>query len=74
MNQISFRVAILVTDFEVGQQTDIGGDLVSRRTKGSKGRQHISIDLSRVGLGSDRIGILEARQFGNKSIKFLHLE
>jgi len=69
----AFQVAIRKTDLKIGQQTDVGGDLVGCRTQRSKRCQHIRVDLSRVGLRSDRIGVLEPRQFGDKSVKFLDL-
>jgi hypothetical protein len=44
---------------EVRQQPDISRDLVRRRTKARQWRKDVDVDLARVCLGRDGVGVLK---------------
>ena len=50
---------------QIRQEPDISSDLVRRRTKRSKGRQHVCVNFAGVRLRGDGVGILETREFGH---------
>lgn len=58
---------------EVGQETDVGGDLVSSSAERCEGAENVNVDLARVGLSGDRVGLGEARELGHESVKLLNL-
>jgi hypothetical protein len=59
-------------NLEVRQQPDIGRDLMRRRTKARQRRQDVDVDLARIRLGRDGVGILEPTQFGDAFIQRLY--
>jgi len=58
---------------QVGQETDIGGNLVDGGTERGHGHQDIDINLARVGLASDGVVLLESGKLGNALIQILNL-
>ena len=59
---------------EVREQSDVGRDLVRGGSEGREGTENVNVDLARVGLARDRVGVLEAREFRNELVEFLDLE
>lgn len=53
---------------EVGQQTDIGGDLVASGTKARERVEDVNVDLARVGLTTHRVGFRKSREFSDELI------
>lgn len=58
---------------QVGEQPDVGCDLVCRRGERGEGGEDVDVDLARVRLASDGVGILEARELGNERVERLDL-
>jgi hypothetical protein len=56
---------------QVREQPDIGRNLVRRGAEACQGRQDIDVNFARVGLGRNRIGVAETREFGDQRIQFL---
>lgn len=63
----------LLNLLEVGEKTNIGGDLMSGSSQGSEGTENVDVDLAGVGLSSDGVGLAEARELGDESIELLDL-
>ena len=57
---------------EASEQPDIGRDLVRCCAKTRQRRQDIDVDLARIRLGRDRVGVLKPAQFGDPFIQRLH--
>ena len=45
---------------EVGEEPEVGRELVRGRAEAGERREDVDVDLARVGLRGDRIGVLEA--------------
>lgn len=58
---------------QVGEQTDVGGHLVDGGTERGKGAEDIGVDLTRVGLASDGVGVAEARELSDALVESLDL-
>jgi hypothetical protein len=61
------------TYLEVSQQPDVSSDLVGSRTQRSQGCKDVRVDLPRVSLGSNRVGIFKAGKLGDKLVKLFDL-
>jgi len=70
-----FRTCIPETraHLEVCQQPDISRDLMCRCTETRQRCQDVDVDLARICLGCDRVGVLESAQLGDALIQRLHL-
>jgi len=60
------------TYLEVREQPDVSSDLVCRRTETCQRRQDVNVDLARIRLGRDRVGVLEPTQFGDALVQRLY--
>ena len=57
---------------EVRQQPDISRDFMCRRTEARQRRQDVDVDLTRIRLGRDGIGVSEPAQLGDAIIQRLY--
>jgi hypothetical protein len=58
---------------EVGEETNVGGDFVGSGAERGEGAEDVNVDLARVGLSSEGVGLGEARELGDESVKLLDL-
>ncbi len=52
----------------------VGADLVHRRSKGSERTKYVRVDLPRVGLAGNRVGVREAAELGDTLVEGLDLD
>ena len=57
---------------EVSQQPDVSRDLMCRRAKTRQRCEDVDVDLTRICLGCDGVGVLKPRQFCDPFIQRLH--
>lgn len=58
---------------EVGEETDVGGHLVDGRAERGEGREDVGVNLARVGLASNGVGVGEAEELGDALVEGLDL-
>ena len=58
---------------EVGEETDVGRDLVGSGTERGERAEDVDIDLARVGLAGDGVGVLKARELGDEAVELFDL-
>lgn len=63
----------LLNLLQVGQQTDVGGELVGGGSQRSQRTQDINVNLSGVSLASDRVDVLETKQVDHSLVQLLDL-
>ncbi len=61
------------TDLEVGEEAQVGGELVCGRTEAGQGRENVDVDFARVRLGRHGVRIGEAGQSGDPAVELLDL-
>ena len=63
----------LLNLLEVGKETDVGGHLVHRGAERREGGEDIGVNLTRVGLATDGVGVREAKELSDALVESLDL-
>ena len=67
------RLERLLDLLQVCEETEVRRELVRGRTEGGERREDVDVDLARVGLRGDRVGVGEAREGGQSAVEFFDL-
>ena len=57
----------------MGQQPQVGAELVRRLAQAGQRVEHLAIDLARVGLAGDRVDVVEAHLAGDQPVELADL-